>query len=385
MEGETQEAPKAAPVELKTPYCNVFMELAKKEIPQNADSMRIILEDVDRQAVDNFNLFKSEKFPGTEISFIKLSVTPDLIRRIARTGQVHNANVNSENGTEIAAKNEVAFLFTAIGMPPDGNAFTAQDMGIDRFIRSIPKVARAMKAGEAVPNVDIYLLGSGTGYGEKVSKDFVQQVKNKGIEVRSELYAELIQQMLQGRDLNQTRVLLQGVSMGTVSADQTYARLPEDIKKVSQRLFDNPAGTHRKGNVLAGFQATAGLIGEGLVRNTFDPAAKILNSKRLEFAKYLLEKKGVSPDTKEDKWVKSDLFKVTVGKLLKGVPLNLKDRAFIRKGVKDPLTTDFRFGKTKWEKKENSLQHPSNKTHIFIYENFPRFNQVINYCKTVSA
>jgi hypothetical protein len=394
------------------------MEKAKKEIPGNEKGMKIILEDIDSQAVDNFGLFKPEKYPGTEISYVKLSVTPDLVKKIATSG------ISSENGSATSAetpedpdkKNEVAFLFTAMGKPPDGNAFSAEDMGIDRFIRFIPRVAKAIKDGAPIPNVDIYLMGSGTGYGEKVSQDYVDEIKKRGLDVRGETYSEFIQDVLKGKDLNDTNLLIQGVSMGTTTADLTFNNLPDDLKQISHRLFDNPAGTHNPNviNKWRGLQAAAGVALEFVQKQAFNPVARTLGRTRSAFVEYLSKQKNLAPDTADEKRLKNDLFGAAGFRLLEGAPLRVgsqedtdeqrwnERRPYIRRGLYDPLTTTplrvveitRRQGKpiethsgeqstikVPMETKGRALETPFKGTHFFMYENFDRFNTIIEYCK----
>ncbi len=408
--------------ELKSPYAIAFMERAQRKIPENVGGMNVILEDIDRQAVENFGLFKPEKFPGTEISYVKLSVTPDLVRKIAATGETKQDQppVEKEETDEGEAKNEVAFLFTAMGKPPDGNAYTAEDMGIDRFIRFIPRVARAMKDKNQIPNIDIYLMGAGTGYGEKASQELVDEIKKRGLDVRGEIYSEFVQKILNGKDLDQTRVLLQGVSMGTTTADKTFSQLPDQIKRVTHRLFDNPAGTHSPSllNKWRGLQATIGLGAEFIQKEGFNSVAKTLGRTKDSFVEYLFKQKGLKPDTPSEKKTKDDLFKAAGFKLLTGMPLNVgtqedtdetrwtKRRPYIRRGLYDPLTTtpariaeitrrqgtpiETHSGnestiKVPMKKKGRALEVPFKGTHFFMYENFDRFNQIINYCKTIPS
>lgn len=394
--------PEISKPDLRTPYCVAMMEKAEKKIPDVKQEMKIILGEIDRQAVDNFGLFKPVQFPGTEISYIKLTVGADLIHKIA--GAESELPIDQEGAS---GKNEIAFLFTAMGKPPDGNAFTAQDMGIDRFIRNIPKVAHAIKRGEPVPNVEIYLLGSGTGYGEKASQNLIDQINERGLEVRGEIYAEFIEKALAGKDLGNTSVLLQGVSMGTTTADKTFDHLPDPIKGITQRLFDNPAGTHNPStlsNVVRGGQAIAGLGAEFAARELLDPVAKALGRTKIPFRNYLYEQKGIKEDTPLEKKAKDDLFRAAGFKLVQGSPLNTDERSYIRRGIKDPLTTTpariinvaMRKGRkiqthegkeatiqVPMDQKGRALEVPINRTHFFIYENFPRWKQIINDCKNV--
>ncbi len=386
--------------ELKTPYSIAYMEKMKQKFPENTEGMRLILEEIDKQCIDSFQLFNSKKFPGTEISFIKLSVTPDLVRKIASSG---NSAQNTSYDIE-ETRSEAAFLFTAMGMPPDGNAFTAEDMGIDRFIRSIPKVASALKQGRPSPNIDIYLLGSGTGYGEKVSDDFVQQVKEKGLDTRGEYYAELVDAMLEGKQVD--HILLQGASMGAIAADSVYKHLPEDVQRKTQRLFDNPAGTHSPSliNRLRGAQAGVGLGAEFIVRETTSDLAKSMNKTRPGFVKYLFEHNNLPDDTPEETKNKNELFKAAGLKLLKGQPYDTSERTFVRQGSKDPLTfsparflrNTFRRGqeitthhgdtaeiKVPMNQNNRTLEVSTKNAHMFAFENFARWNTIIDYCKSV--
>lgn len=234
-------------VEFKTPYCQVTYDEVRKNIPQEATSMRVVLQEIDHQAAGNFKLFESKRFPGTKFSYIPLRVTPDIVSKIAQPNPNQALENAQTSNTEPCDKNEAWFIFTAFGKPPDGNAYGALDIGIDRFVRFLPKVAKTMREGITPPEVNIYLIGAGTGFGEKVSPELVEAFKKEGFDAKGEMYAELIEDVLPPDKRQNTHVVLQGASMGATTADKTYENLPQEIKDISQRLFDIPAGVHKPG------------------------------------------------------------------------------------------------------------------------------------------
>ena len=166
-----------------------------------------MLREIDTQGVENFASFRSEKFPGVAFSYTKFTVTPELIQELStqkvregipqehRVKSGENAMPEKTEGKEdrMEAKRHDYFLFTAFSPPPDGHAFTVQDVGIDRYIRLIPRVAAALSRGEAPPEVNVYLLGAPTGLGGSVTPEWVESIKKSGFERYGELYAEFVE------------------------------------------------------------------------------------------------------------------------------------------------------------------------------------------------
>lgn len=417
-------------IELVSPYCIAMKEKGADKIdPANKEAFDLILQEIDSQSLENFNTFEPEGFPGTKLSYSRLEVTPDLVDRLGGKSEEISGNTTDDaldEESEIESKPKAAFLFTAIGQPPDGNAFMVQDMAIDRFTRYLPTVARAIREGHIPPKMEIYMMGSGTGEGESVTEEFVENMKKKGFDSYGGIYAKFIEEEMAKKD-PATRILLQGVSMGTVTASSAYGHLSPEIQEKAQRLLDNPAGTHEPGikGIFKGAQAAIGVAVEGFARSKFDSVGKTLNRKKPNLSNALESKNQADHDlldlesdnpreileqlaeghdeSLQDDKNKKQLFRALAGRLLKGAGLDTDKRGFIRQGLYDPLTTSPKKIYENYRRRSSDvtsyggkainlavpmkdrgriLTAPMDRSHIFIYENFKRWNQIINYCKT---
>ena len=459
------------PDEFRTPYCQVTFTEARRAIegdkvtikpsdqkkplrvvseqekPEIIDGLRVALSEIDKQMIENFGVFESTVHPGVCFSYSKLSITQEVVKKIAETtsteeiiGKKASRQEEEHKDSKQMRKNQVYFLFTAFGPPPEASAFTVQDVGIDRFMREIPLVARAMKDGEPPPKIDIYLLGYPTGFGGQVTKEYIEALKKDGLSANGPMYAEFAQHMLpQGlaedsKLQEQTHIVLQGISMGAGHADQTLKNLPEGIQKITHGLMDVPAGVHT--NPLRGVQVALGMAVETGGRSLFDPMMKGLMKRGGSFIAYMSQRTGIGADSKEQARLKSEaIFRVTGLKILQGLPLQTEytqdknnkphhTKYFLRTGIKDPLTTGLgrlrmvadKIGKlvkthavlrrekeperyvgqeplpekykafdvkTAFFQKKDSLEVPINKTHFFMNKNYDRYAQVIYNCQNL--
>lgn len=368
------------PSSFKTPYCQVTFEQAQKAIengkvtiktqdqdkphvitgeekPAIVNGLRAAFAEIDNQVVENFGVFESRDSQGVGISYSRLRITPDVVKRIkaAKAGQTEKPDDKSQSVSEDKdqkplRRNQVYFIFTPFGLPPDASAFTVQDGAIDRFFRELPLVARALRNGESPPSIDIYLVGYPTGFGGRVTKEYVQALKTRGLSANGPIYSEFVEEMLRGIIIDgsiqkQTHVVLQGLSMGAVNADWTYRNLPDQIRSITHGLMDVPAGDHA--NPLRGAQVAAGMALETGARMAFDPMMKSLMRLGGPFMEYMHQKTGIPKDNAEQKSLKADALKRTGLALLRGSPLDtehgglkLQTKYFIRTADLDPLTTD---------------------------------------------
>ena len=389
-----------------TPFYAPTLEAFAKEIPEKEKSLEKVLNEIDTQAIGNFAVYKSETMPDVSFSYTKLTITPETIERLRgripseSEGMIPEKEIGEEGEEKTNAGKQHYFLFTAFSPPPGGNAFTVEDVGIDRFIRLLPRVARPLNAGEPVPAVEIYLLGAPTGFGGSVSKEWIENVKASGLETHGKLYAEFIAKHVPHevpKDLEDTHVVLQGVSKGAVAAAKTLKYLPEEIASSTQRLLDNPAGDHEGGTVsrwIKGSQAALGLIGETVSRMLFDDMLKGLMKTDKGFIDALSEKTGIAKDDEETLKLKRGAVFAEAVALLKGTDLDTdENRAFIRRGVLDPLTFNpKRFMDTLQKetptvplfKKGKAMEAPFKGHHFFIYNRYKRWAKILDYVENSS-
>jgi hypothetical protein len=389
--------------ELHTPYYGVTLEAFSKEFPEQRAEMKTVLDEIDKQSIENFAAYKSEAMEGVSFSYTKLSITPEIMSRLSQKSDpaehlgANNfsdemAREEEANGEEeTAAKRQDYFLFCAFGLPPDGTAFTAGDIAIDRFIRLMPRVARPMKKGEEIPEVNIYVLGAPTGFAGSVTQEWIDQVKENGLETHAKLYAEFIKKHEPEDDSNR-HIVLQGVSKGAVVAEKTSKYLPEEVQKNTQRLLDNPAGDHKPGQYIKGAEVLAGMVGETVARVLFDkdmmqPLMKVGGP----FLDKLSEKTGIAKDDKEQSKLKLKAALAEALALIKGSPMDTEStRSFIRQGIGDPLSFSPKRLYEIWKKEDEgvgipmfskgkTLEVPFKGKHFFIYNRYNRWNKVLEY------
>lgn len=394
--------------ELHTPYYSVTLEAFSKEFPEQRAELKTVLDEIDKQGLENFASYKSEEMQGVSFSYTKLAVTPELIKRLSlpevQNGQQVAGEIAKEDEStdeeKISAKRQDYFLFTSFGLPPDGHAFVAGDIGIDRFIRMMPRVARPMSKGEEVPSVNIYLLGAPTGFAGSVTPQWIDQVKKEGLEAHAKLYAEFIKKHEPVKDDNR-HIVLQGVSKGAVVAEKTSKYLPEEVQKDTQRLLDNPAGDHEKGQYIKGAEVVIGMVGETVARTLFDnDIMKPLMKVGGPFIDQLSEKTGIAKDDREQSKLKWKAVLAESLALIKGSPMDTEStRSFIRQGIMDPLTFSPKrlFDIWKKERKSNqedqgatfpmfakgkTLEVPFKGEHFFIYNAYKRWNKILEYVES---
>lgn len=319
----------------------------RRRHPEIGDSFDIVLSEIDKQSVENFGVFESKLFPGTAFTVTKLTLTPELIQRIAQKyPDAVLANPPAvENPT--VPENDITVNFGYFLLPPQGYALDIIDMASDRFIRKIPKVAQAMRNGETIPNVEIYLLGNTTAFGGKISSEFAKAIRKKGFDAFGQINGEFINEVvLKGKDPKKTHLLLQGGSMGATNADQALKYIPEAQQANTQLLLDIPAGHHEptiKNTLTKGIQAPVGLVLETAARMVKDQRTKDPDKRNARLANYLKTEKGIKDEDSNFKRLISLGFAGT--KLVRGTPPSYVKGTYIRNATRDPLTTGFERGK----------------------------------------
>ncbi len=392
-----------------SPYSKALYEESAMLAPSRKRAFGATFEEISRQVIDNYGAFEIE---GNVIPYSKISVTPEVIRKIAATAPHFNLASKPEditsNEADLGGENRSTFCLTAFQVV--NNPMAVEDMAIDEFFRNIPRVASAMKRGEKVPKVDIYLLDLPTGFNGKVTPELINGIKKNGIHEYGKLFTEFVLSTIpqdpetREKYLENLRIRLHGVSMDSL-ADSIFTQLPPDVQRITQRLLDNPAGVHNPLNIFRSVQTGLGLAIEGALREKFDDTAKVLNAARQPFLDNIKETYHLPEEDKSQTSLKWKAFTAISLKLLKGSPLHLGDPkglpadqdpanrgSFIRKGVRDPLSSGPLNLVRAWmrrkdpaiiEKKGKSLEFSVNKSHIFFYENFDRWAKNLDYCQKV--
>lgn len=403
FETETKE-----PQELHTPFYKVTLDAFEKEFPEKRPELEVVLDEIDKQGIENFASYKSTEMPGVSFSFTKLTVTPEIISKLSgeevqyknSEGVIEGDIINDHEGAgeeNLRAKKHDYFIFAGAAFPPDGHAFTPEDIAIDRFIRLMPRVARPMKAGEEAPEVNIYLLGAPTGFAGSVTQEWIDDVNKNGLETHGKLYAEFIRSH-ETTDPENTHIVLQGLSKGAIVAEKTTKYLPKELQENTQRILDNPAGGHKPGQFIKGAQVVVGIGAEMAVRGLFDnEMMKPLMKVGGPFIDKLSEKTGIAKDDREQRILKRKAALIESWDLVKGSSLDTESaRSFIRKGIEDPLTFSPKRLYDIWEKKKEGIKTPMfangqslemnfKGSHLMFYNRYDRWAKVLDYVKGTNS
>ena len=335
---------------IEATYVTIVKDIVAKKIPEHQQSFNIALDEINRQITgEGLFQWESKDQPGVKFLAGHLQITPELIERIANQNQ-NTQQTDSEviSSEPEGPKHYAYFAQPSFGLGLDGSALSVLDMGIDRFIKEMPKVARAIRAGEKPPSVDIYLLGGPTALGAEVTREFVDGVKKNGFSEYGRLYAEFVREHLPKDEdtLAETRVVLQGVSKGTITGEQTYAHLPPELQERSQLLFDNPAGTHGRNiptQIGRSINMGVGMAGELGVRMIAGSVKGGAFAGQKDFYEAIMQKKGIPEDSEEQKKLKGELFlKGELATIAKGTPLDDNIRSFSRISTPDPVNINVR-------------------------------------------
>ncbi|OGG79753.1 hypothetical protein A3A39_04505 [Candidatus Kaiserbacteria bacterium RIFCSPLOWO2_01_FULL_54_13] len=406
------EHPKSAekPGEFRTPFCNAIFKEFIAQYPEKTEAIKTIFKEIDAQAIDNLDVFRSTRFPGVSFSYSKLTVTPALIEKLGSlqfsetpTAAISETPEKTEGAeADPNAKRHDYFLFTAMNLPPGGHAFTAQDVAIDRFLRLIPLVAVPLARGEKPPQVNIYFLGDTTGLGGSVTPKWLIGTQLRGFNQDGELRAEFIKKVENAEPETEDKphIVLQGVSKGAIIAEKTSRYLPQHLRKHTQRLLDNPAGDHgdeaildraRKGlQVLAGYRRELAYhAGSNMMQNLSAEGGPFIRY----FSNYLATKKGVPEDNRSQRSLKWGVVLSEVGNLVKGTSLDTQEvRSFIRRGIDDPVTKSDARTREVQEKVARGIPHPFFQRgrsseipfkgrHFFIYHRYHRWSTILDFAQ----
>ncbi len=334
---------------LEAPYVGIVRDIVHKKIPEHARSFDITLDAINEQITGNgLSVWQSKDQPGVGFLAGHLSIDPNLIHRIAGQSEVSQdiKAVESEDEEGPGLGHYVYVIEPSFGVGEDGSALSALDMGIARFISEMPKVARAIRAGEKPPKVDIYMVGGPTSLGGQVTPEFVEKVKANGFSEYGALYAEFLKGQVSTNEFDSTRIVLQGASKGAITSDQTFKHLPTEMQQRTQLLYDNPAGTHGQNlptQIGRSINMGVGMATELLVRQFAGSVRNGAFTSQKEFYRLISKAKGIPQDSEEQARLKSELFlKGEVASLAKGTPLDNDQRSFSKISTPDSVTINFR-------------------------------------------
>lgn len=413
----------------RIPNCDMTFKEIQRNKPEISEEMQLILEEVEKQALENFSIYQSKAYPSVAFSFTKISVTPEIVKKIAQANpQSELANIDTDKIT-YSSQTRLNVGFGPFAPPPEGHALGLLDMATDRFIRNLARIAQAMKKGEPIPKVEIITVGTPVGYGGKVTKEYLIDLIKDGFETNGKLFGEFLNDVTSEIDLENLSLLVQGASMGTVNADKAANHLPQELRDKTLVLLDAPAGHHspRLKNrwKLKGTQTIAGFGAETAWRMAFDHRLKGQGKRTKDFYAHLAQTKNIPKDNRNQtimKWLAlgetgirlgwgSEIDTNHVGTTLRsGIydPLTTRPgRIFeIRKKIGQPVETAYQKRRKKHpeeyankkikypsldqakinlptRKHGKALEFPYSNTHFWFYtKRFNRWQKIIQYCQS---
>jgi hypothetical protein len=365
---------------LEAPYITAVKAVTRERMPEQAGDFDRFFDAINNELMGNGEgrgLFiwesKLEKYKGVKFLAAQIHITEKLVRSLS------NSKIEAPiNGQERRLSHLVRFIEPAWGLGNDGSGLSALDMAFSPALDMANTIATAIRNGEVPPTGDIFLLGSLTAIGGETTADFNQAVKQanargEGLDPYGEIFAEFMLEHLPSApdELDKTRIVLEGVSKGTITASRTFAHLPEylkpktetikedgkkEYKKISrgvQLLLDTPAGLHGSNlptQIGRGLNML-GFVAEALARSSIkikgrqlrgSTLAKVLTETQPQFYRDIGEELGIlRPDETQVK-LKKELTNAEIATLVHGTPLDKQERTYIRISTPDPANINFR-------------------------------------------
>lgn len=353
-------------IDLEVPYITAAKELVDdKELPFGFHYLfnRINNELMRKpEGEDKGGLFvwESKKYPGVKFLAGHFRITEDIVRKIAygsgRKTPISYLTPDIQAGSERRIKHVVRFLQPAFGLGKDGSGFSVLDMAFSPAIDMATMISASIRRGEIPPKGDIYLLGTPTALGGETTESFNRKVKEardkgQGLDPYGEIFAEFVEAHVpqeQG-ELEATKIVIEGISKGAVTAHRTFTHLSEEIKERAQLLLDNPAIYHGKREW--GSRNIPTQIGRGInllgfvaevVARMPNKFGKTLTKNQPIFYQEIAKELEIADESSEQKKLKNDLRMAELTTLVHGAPIDKSVRAFEKVSSPDTANTSFR-------------------------------------------
>jgi hypothetical protein len=311
---------------LTSPYAGMVEKRIHTEAPQEEEKLMKVIKDVDKQGSEHFDVFESS---GATFPYTRVSVN-----------EVVGQEVEEKTENEQSPKNWLYVIMPGFATPSLGHPFTPWDMVYDRVFQEMSRVKNASTRKESIPKVEVVVIGSPLSSWGKVSETWVDKVAQEGFSAHGKAISEFLENYPLAKDPN-TRIVLNGISMSAMVFEEVMKNFK--FADRSKALYDNPVGDHPA--VLRALRAVnigVGFAAESAARMSLDDRTKQVVQDEAPFLAQLeedLKKKGIethsTPEDLELKWraCKADIFNV-----VKGQPITVEDRRYIRKGLFDPTS-----------------------------------------------
>lgn len=401
---ERQPRPETAPSpHLEVPYISAARVAVRERIPGQAGNFDTFFDLMNQELMGEGKgkglfVWESKKYPGVRFLAAQVHVSRDWIKKLSPN--------KKESAFEIRGRirRQVRFGEPALGNKLDGSGLSALDMAFSPILDMTNMISSQIERGDEPIEADYYALGSPSAIGGTTTEAFneaVRKAKDNGIgfDPYGEIYAEFMKDHLPNteEELKSTRVVLEGVSKGTITADRTLHHLTEDIKARTQVLLDNPAGVHGHNiptRIGRGLNMLL-FLGEAGVRLGTNNMAKTLDKTQPQFYKDIAKKLEIPEPDEEQKKLKGHLSKTFRGletsTLVHGAPIHKRERKFVRVATPDSANINFkvirrafRFGRLPQD--ERTLQNlATQEGNMIIFPNSNHFLHMWNWLKNIES
>lgn len=339
--------------EIHSPQYEVSLRkiLAKTPEKDKAEVERTLTE-YNQQYIKNLDQVASPAYPGVDFTVSKLTITPDVVKRIYGQSGLPETGVSSASAAEATSSHHpqnkrTHFLFGALAPPPSGDAFGMADTTLDTFIRELPQYWDALRKGENPPDIEIYAVGTPTGQGGHVSQEWQNDLQQDYLSTYGKTFVDFVKQhSAQPEDAQgdeQQTIVIRGASKGALIATEVGSMLDDQARQQVVLRLDNPAGDHggadepsraaKSGRVAVGLGGA--IVGHLAASPTFREFGRLDGP----FKEELRKLKGWEEDSAEQADLKGKAFQVEQLALFKGVAPDTKDmRTVVTRGWEDSLT-----------------------------------------------
>jgi hypothetical protein len=333
---------------------------------ESVEVLREVLYMILDEGIRNSRLYHSEKmdtdFPYT--TFKLGSVARSIF--LAQGGMREAVTANESEPH--ASKREVIFT----GIPSDiksGGQFEWSEFVMEELLRKLPQALEDLRQGKDPEDYEASIAGYPTNEFGSVSEAFLQKMKEEGLSIVGELYADWVEEQRNKENESEGKksLLLKGVSLGSSIAAQVAQELltrdlvtqngtSESFKPEMRVQMYSPAAMLEMNTSPLRVQQKYGGIGLEYLYNINSPSTKLLKHEMPDFIDKMrkkLEYRMPLKTTDEQLVLKNDViaeFKVLASQ---GSPIPSGVKATVIQGDKDTLTFSLKRNRELAEHKKN--------------------------------
>jgi len=203
-----------------------------KDKSENAEILRIVLNELIESEVENSHMFVSET--GVELPYTSIN-TGELARRIYK--KISGPEQPAEEKPSLPRKKK--FIFGTSPAMEDGDQFTTVEYAMHECIKRLPAAIENLKSGRhQEEDEEIFTLGMPTNVLGKIPDNYAQKICENPADELGKIYAELIRSKIERDKTAPKTVELFGQSLGASFAVRAGENLKEQ-KVVTQDFISS--------------------------------------------------------------------------------------------------------------------------------------------------